>query len=208
MTSLISFLVDFAQNLALSGGYAGVFFVAFLENFFPPLPSELIFPFIGFVAGRGEFSLAGVILAGTFGTLLGAWFWYALGWYLGRVNLEKFFQRFGRIMGIHFSDVERAEAWFLRFRNPVLFFGRLVPLVRTLISIPAGFGKVSAWQFSVLSFAGSLVWISFLSGAGFVLGDNWGRIVPWVQNYEILIEIGLVLAVLFFGFWLYRHRHR
>ncbi len=208
MISLISGLVDFAQNLVSAGGYGGVFFVAFLENFFPPLPSELIFPFAGFVAGRGELSLAGVILAGTLGTLLGAWFWYGLGWYLGRANLEKFLQKFGRILRIHFSDVERAENWFLRFEVPAIFFGRLVPLVRTLISIPAGFGRVPAWQFSVLSFAGSLLWIGFLAGAGFLLGENWVEIVPLVQNYDLALEIALVLAALLFGYWLYRHRHR
>jgi len=208
MTSLISSLVDFAQNLALSGGYVGILAIAFLENFFPPLPSELIFPFVGFVAGRGEFSLAGVILAGTFGTLLGAWFWYGIGWYLGRVNLKKFLDKFGRVMRIHFSDVEKAETWFRRFKTPAIFFGRLVPLVRTLISIPAGFSRVPAWQFSILSFAGSLLWISFLAGAGFLLGENWVGIVPWVQNYELGLEIALALTVLLFGFWLYRHHHR
>jgi len=208
MTSLISSLVDFAQNLVLAGGYGGVFLVAFLENFFPPLPSELIFPFAGFVAGRGELSLTVVILAGTLGTLLGAWFWYGLGWYLGRANLEKFLQKFGRILRIHFADVERAENWFLRFEAPAIFFGRLVPLVRTLISIPAGFGRVPAWQFSVLSFAGSLLWIGFLAGAGFLLGENWVGIVPLVQNYDLALEIALVLAALLFGYRLYRHRHR
>src|SRR3972149_10308987 len=208
MTSVISSLVDCAQGLVLAGGYIGVLAVAFLENFFPPLPSELIFPFVGFVAGRGEFSLAGVILAGTFGALLGAWFWYGLGWYLGRVNLEKFLQKFGRMMRIHFSDVEKAEAWFLRFKTPAIFLGRLVPLVRTLISIPAGFGRVPAWQFSVLSFAGSLLWIGFLAGAGFLLGENWVGIVPWVQNYELVLEALMVLTVILFGTWLYRHRHR
>lgn len=205
---MISSLVDFAQNLVLVGGYPGVFTVAFLENFFPPLPSELIFPFIGFVAGRGEFSLAGVVLLGTLGTLLGAWFWYGIGWFLGRANLEKFFQKYGRLMRIHFTDVERSEAWFIRFKTPAIFFGRLVPLVRTLISIPAGFGRIPAWQFSILSFAGSLLWIGFLTGAGFLLGENWLGIVPWVQNYELVLEVGLLLAVLLFGFWLYRHHHR
>jgi len=80
-------------------------------------------------------------------------------------------------------------------------------LVRTLISIPAGFSRVPAWQFSILSFAGSLLWISFLAGAGFLLGENWLEIVPWVQNYELVLEIGLLLIVFLFGFWLYRHRH-
>jgi len=205
---VITSLVDFAQNLVLIGGYPGVLAVAFLENFFPPLPSELIFPFVGFVAGRGELSLVGVILSGTLGALLGAWFWYGLGWYLERAHLERFFQKYGRLLRLHFSDVERAERWFLRFKTPALFFGRLVPLVRTLISIPAGFGRVPVWQFSVLSFAGSLLWIGFLSGAGYFLGENWLRVVPWIQNYELVVELGLVLAVLGFGFWLYRHRHR
>jgi len=207
MTEIIASLVDFAQELAVSGGYLGVFTVAVLENFFPPLPSELIFPFVGFGAGRGELVLSGVILAGSLGALVGAWFWYGLGWFLGRANLKKFLQRWGKFLGIHFSDVERAESWFSRFQAPAVFFGRLVPLVRTLISVPAGFVRMPFGVFSALSLAGSLLWVSVLSAGGFFLGENWLQIVPLAQDYELVWEVLLAFAVAAFVLWNFRHRH-
>ena len=208
IAAAISSLADFAQGLVISSGYAGVFLVAVLENFFPPLPSELIFPFVGFVVGRGDLTLAGVILAGGLGALVGAWFWYGLGWTLGRANLKLFLQRWGKFLHIHFSDVERAEGWFSRFDMPVVFFGRLIPLVRTLISVPAGFVRMPFLSFSALSFAGSILWIGALSYGGFLLGENWLEVVPLVQDYEIVWELLLVAGVLAFALWNLRHRHR
>jgi len=208
MTEILSSLVNFSQELAVSGGYLGIFAVAVLENFFPPLPSELIFPFVGLVAGRGELVLSGVVLAGSLGALVGAWFWYGLGYGLGRVNLKALLDRYGRFLRVRFSDVEAAERWFARFEGPAVFLGRLAPLVRTLISIPAGFVRMPLLRFSIFSFVGSFLWIGLLSLAGFFLGENWIRIVPFIQNYEFLIEVGFVLAALGFGFWVYRCRHR
>lgn len=208
MTNLLSSLVDFAQNLTVSLGYGGVFTVAVLENFFPPLPSELIFPFAGFIAGQGRFQLLPVILAGTFGALVGAWFWYGLGYWLGRANIKSFLDRYGRFLRVHLSDVERAEKWFARFEGSAVFLGRLAPLVRTLISVPAGFVKMPLLRFSLYTFIGSFLWIGLLSLAGFIMGENWLKIVPFIQNYELLIEIGMVLFAIGFGVWIYRHRHR
>lgn len=208
MTSVISSLVNFAQDLVVSSGYAGVFLVALLENFFPPLPSELIFPFVGFVAGRGELALTGVVLAGCAGTLVGAWFWYGLGWTLGRANLKLFVQRWGELLRIHFSAVERAEGWFTRFKEPVVFFGRLIPLVRTLISVPAGFVRMPFLSFSALSLAGSFLWVGALSLGGFLLGENWLRVVPLIQDYELAWVLLLMAGVLAFALWNLRHKHR
>jgi len=208
VADFLSSLVDFAQNLTISFGYGGVFLAAVLENFFPPLPSELIFPFAGFVAGEGHFLLLPVILAGTLGALVGAWFWYGLGYGLGRANLKKLLDRYGRFLRVHFSDVEAAERWFARFEGPAVFLGRLAPLVRSLISVPAGFVRMPLLRFSVYSFVGSFLWIGLLSSAGFVLGENWLEIVPFIQDYELLIEIGLILFAIGFGVWIYRHRHR
>lgn len=214
IASVISSLVDFGQGLVVSSGYAGVFLVAVLENFFPPLPSELIFPFVGFVvgspapAGRGELGLAGVVLAGGLGALVGAWFWYGLGWALGRANLKLFLQRWGKFFRIHFSDVERAENWFSRFQAPVVFFGRLIPLVRTMISVPAGFVRMPFLSFSGLTLVGSLLWVGALTFGGFWLGENWRQMGPLVQDYQLVWELILAVGVLVFVFWNLRHRHR
>ncbi len=192
----------------VSLGYGGIFLVAVLENFFPPLPSELIFPFAGFIAGQGHFQIFPVVLTGTFGALVGAWFWYGLGYLLGRANLKIWLDRYGPFLRVHFSDVKTAERWFARFGGPAVLLGRLVPLVRTLISVPAGFVRMPLFQFNLYSFVGSLLWIGWLSFAGFLLGENWSQIVPVVQNYELAMELGLVLLIGFLGFRLYSHRHQ
>jgi len=208
MVNLISSLVDFAQNITVSFGYAGIFFVAALENFLPFIPSELTFPFAGFVAGRGNFQLFPAIIAGVLGALAGAWFLFGLGYFLGRANIKRFLDRYGKFLQVHFSDVEAAEKWFMRFEGPAVFFGRLVPLVRVLISIPAGFVKMPFWRFSIYSFTGSFIWIGFLSLAGFLLGENWPKVVPLINDYEFVGGILIALAIVGFGFWFLRHHHR
>jgi len=191
-------LVLFAQNLVTDLGYPGVFLVAFLENFFPPLPSELIFPFVGFVAGTGRLDLLLVVISGTLGALAGALFWYALGYLLGRANLKVLIERYGRPLRISFSGVERAERWFERYERPAVFFGRLVPLVRTFISVPAGFVRMPLPWFLLYSFAGTFFWTGALSGGGYLLGERWEKIVPFVQNYELISGV-LIAAVLVFA---------
>lgn len=213
ITSAISSLADFGQGLVVSNGYGGVFLVAVLENFFPPLPSELIFPFVGFVvglpaSGGGELALAGVVLVGGLGALVGAWFWYGLGWALGRANLKLFLQRWGKFFRIHFSDVERAENWFSRFQAPVVFFGRLIPLVRTMISVPAGFVRMPFLSFSGLTLVGSLFWVGSLTFGGYWLGENWRQVIPLIQDYELVWELFLAAGIIAFALWNLRHKHR
>jgi membrane protein DedA with SNARE-associated domain len=205
VSNFITSLVLNIQDLVVSVGYPGVFLAAFAENFFPPLPSELIFPFLGFVAGTGHFNLLLVILFGTLGTIFGAFLWYGLGYVLGRANLKLYIDRYGRIFRIKFSDVEKAEEWFARHDVPVIFFGRLVPIVRTLISVPAGFVKMPFYQFSSFTFLGSLIWVGFLTSAGYLLGERWEEISRIVGNYEFVIEVILIIAVLV-GIFVLLHR--
>lgn len=208
MSELITSLVLNIQDFVVSVGYPGVLFAAFAENFFPPLPSELIFPFLGFVAGTGHFNLFWVILFGTLGTLLGAFLWYGIGYILGRANLKLYIDRYGHIFRIEFSDVEKAEEWFAKHDAPVIFFGRLVPIVRTLISVPAGFVKMPFYQFLGFTFFGSLIWIGLLSSAGYLLGERWEEISRIVESYELIVEVLLVAAILVAVFVFYRRRSK
>ena len=200
---MITALLSFAQELIINIGYPGIVFVAALENFFPPLPSEVIFPFVGFVAGngstllttRGELAFPLVVLAGVLGASVGALFWYAAGYMLGATDLKVLIVRYGKPLGIKLGDIEKAERWFERYEVPVIFFGRLVPLVRTFVSIPAGFVKMNIAVFSLLTVIGSTLWIGGLSYAGFILGERWEAIIPYLENYELAIEIVVAGAV-------------
>lgn len=182
-------------DLITNFGYLGVFLVAFLENFFPPIPSELIFPFIGFVAGRGELNLPLAILAGVLGATLGALFWWALGYLLGRARVFNLVNRHGRLFRLNSHDLKRAEEWFSRYEDSAVFFGRFIPLVRTLISVPAGFVRMPLFRFLGYSAAGILFWVSALTIGGFILGERWEEIVPWVQNYELVFGIIVLVIV-------------
>lgn len=206
MAELISSVVNFTRDVIGTLGYPGVFFAAVLENFFPPLPSEVIFPFVGFVAGLGELNLLGAIVAGVLGTLVGAAFWYILGYTLGRANLKIYIDRYGRALRISFEDIEKMEEWFARHEDPAVFFGRLVPLVRTLISVPAGFVRMSKIRFLAYTSFGSFLWVGALSIAGFFLGERWEDVSQIIESYELLVGLLLVLGGLVLLFRFYRHR--
>lgn len=193
---MITALLSFAQELVINVGYPGIVFVAALENFFPPLPSEMIFPFVGFVAGKGELALPLVIAAGILGTFVGALFWYAAGYMLGATDLKVLIARYGKLLGIKLGDIEKAERWFERYEAPAIFFGRLIPLVRTFVSIPAGFVRMNITIFSLLTVVGSTLWIGGLTYAGFVLGERWETATPYLENYELVVEIIIVGTVI------------
>jgi len=195
---MIAALVSFAQELVLNVGYPGIIFVAFLENFFPPLPSEVIFPFVGFIASGGKLRISLVVVAGVIGTYVGALFWYLAGYLLGASNLKALIVRYGKLLRIRWVEIERAQRWFERYEAPVIFFGRLIPLVRTFISIPAGFVRMRLLPFSFLTVAGSAIWIGVLSYAGFVLGEHWESVTPYFEGYQRAFEFLILGAVIFF----------
>ncbi|NIT04361.1 DedA family protein [Candidatus Saccharibacteria bacterium] len=197
MIEFIDSLTIFARDVGLSLGYPGVALAAFLENFFPPIPSEVVFPFFGFVSAGGGLNLFLVVASGSLGALAGALFWYGLGSVLGRANLKIYIERFGKYLRLGYEDIERAERWFERYEAPAVFFGRLVPLVRTLISVPAGFVRMSVFKFVLYSLLGSLVWTGALSYGGFFLGERWESVAEFVKDYELAVGLGLLALLLF-----------
>ena len=207
MIDTLNPLISALQEFVVTAGYAGVLFAAFLENFFPPLPSELIFPFVGFVAARGELSIWGVILAGTAGALLGAAFWYGLGFILGRANLKVYVDRYGKYLKIKFTDIEKAEKWFEKYEGPAVFFGRLIPLVRTFISVPAGFVGMNKARFGAYTFLGSFLWIGFLTFGGFFLGERWEQVAEIVDRYEAFAYLVIAITLVFLIVRFYRRKH-
>lgn len=174
-------MFDWITGLVERTGYAGIALLMFLENVFPPIPSELIMPLAGFTAARGELSLVPVVLAGTAGSVAGAVLWYWLGYRLGCERLKRFAARHGRWMTVAPEDVDQAAGWFRRHCGASVFFGRLVPAVRTLISVPAGIAEMTLGRFLLYSTLGTAVWTALLAGGGYLLEDQYQKVSGWVN---------------------------
>lgn len=178
-------------------GYVGVLALTFLENLFPPIPSELVLPLAGFVAAEGHLSGWGVIAAGSVGSLLGAVLWYEAGRRLGERRVRAWVDRSGKWLTLSAKDVDRAQHWFRRHGSAAVLIGRLVPGVRTFVSLPAGFAGMPRAPFLLYSALGTIIWTAALAGTGMVLRDNFAAVGDYVS-----IATNVLLAVL--GFMLVR----
>ncbi|GAA4427271.1 hypothetical protein GCM10023169_27040 [Georgenia halophila] len=176
------------------GGLGAALLIA-LENLFPPLPSEVILPLAGFTASRGDLGLVEVILWCTGGSVVGAWMLYAVGALLGR-------RRTRAIMHwlplVKIEDVDRTEAWFDRHGRSTVFFGRMIPIFRSLISIPAGVTRMPLLLFTALTLAGSAVWNTALILAGYWLGEQWHVVESYVGTFSKTVLVAVVLGLAWF----------
>ena len=191
-------MFDFITEFMQSGGYLAVFALMALENIFPPIPSELIMPFAGFVAARGDLNVFGVLIAGTAGSVAGALPWYYAGKVYGKDRLEKFADKHARWLTVTHGDIEHAMESFEKHGRKVVLFGRLIPAIRTLISVPAGLAGMPMGQFLLYSTVGSLVWTGILTAAGYMLESQYERVAQYVDPVSKAILIGLL------GWYLYR----
>ena len=174
------------------GGYPGIVLLTFLETIFPPLPSELFMPMAGYVASRGSLTLPGVIIAGTVGSVAGAWFWYVVGRAIGLDRARELAARHGRWLTLQPRDIDRGHAWFDRHGGAVVLFGRMVPAIRSVISIPAGVAAMPPARFLALTTVGTIIWTSVLMTAGYRLGADYGRVAVWAEPVSNLVIIALV----------------
>jgi len=179
-------------------GYIGVAFLVALESLFPPIPSELILPLAGFVAGQGEANFIGMVLAATAGSLIGAWILYGISAAIGPERLHRFVVRYGRWFGVKDADLVRAEEWFDRRSTYAVLFGRCVPLIRSIVSIPAGFRRMPIIRFTLATTLGSLVWNLALIGGGALLGDRWEQLGDYVAVFQWLVIVLIVGAIAWF----------
>lgn len=179
-------------ELISKGGYPGIVLLTFLETIFPPLPSELFMPLAGFVASRGTLSLPGVIAAGTLGSLAGAWFWYAVGRAIGLDRARELAARHGRWLTLHPRDIDRGNAWFERYGGAVVLFGRMMPAIRSVVSVPAGIAHMPMARFLALSAVGTVIWTSLLMTAGYKLGADYGRVAIWAEPFSNLVIAFLI----------------
>jgi membrane protein DedA with SNARE-associated domain len=192
-------------------GYGAIFAAMFLENLFPPIPSELIMPLGGFYVQQGKLALVPVVLAGLLGTVIGALPWYGIGRLVNEQRLEHWLERHGRWIGISPKELQRSRTWFNRHGTALVFWGRLVPGIRTLISVPAGIEMMPFTPFLIWTTAGSLIWTLLLTLAGLALGEGYSKVEGWIAPVSQVVKVLLVLAAAAFVVWLglrvWRKRH-
>lgn len=186
-------------------GYVVIAAVMLLENVFPPIPSELVMPLGGFYVQQGKLELVPVILAGLIGTVLGAWFWYGIGRLINEQRIEHWLERHGKWIGISPSDLARSRRWFNRHGSAVVFWGRIIPGVRTLVSVPAGIELMPQLPFLAWTTAGSLIWIIVLTLLGQGLGEGYQRVELWIEPITKLVKVLLVLAAVAAAAWIARN---
>lgn len=180
-----------------SASYWGIVALMFLENVFPPIPSELIMPFAGFMAAQGELDLLVITIAGMTGSVLGALPLYYLGRRLGAVRVKRFADSYGRWLTVSGSDIERAVRWFQRHRGAAVFLCRLIPGLRSLISVPAGVAGMNLAQFLAYTSAGTGLWSGFLAYAGYLLGNNFAKAGEYLD--PVSWAVFAALGVLYFA---------
>ena len=199
-------MVEWVTHVVESAGYWGIGLLMFLENIFPPIPSEAIMPLGGFASGRGDLSFLGVVIAGTLGSILGQLPIYYLGYALGQERLERWVDRYGKWFAVSGADVATAAGWFDRHGGRAVFLGRFIPAVRTLISLPAGVRRMNLGKFLLYSTVGMGVWAAALAYLGRLLGSNWTRIGDFVGPAGYVV-LGLIAAAAV-GFVVWRKAKR
>jgi len=191
--SILTTIADWAVSLMDVLGAPGAGAAIALENLFPPLPSELILPMAGLAASRGSFTLVEALVWTTLGSTVGAYVLYALGAWLGEHRLRRIADRLPLMRG---ADVDRSVSWFHRHGDAAVFFGRMLPLFRSFISIPAGVARMNLWRFGALTAAGSLIWNSVFVSAGYLLGESWHVVEQYaaVLQWFVLASVGVTVV--------------
>lgn len=191
-------IIEVATDFIGSAGELGVFLLMVLESACIPVPSEAIMLFAGFSVSEGEMTLFGIVAAGVLGNLVGSWIAYAVGYY-GRLDLlEK-----NKLIHVSPKHLKWADDWFARYGNATVFFSRMLPIVRTFISLPAGVAKMPFWRFSVYTLLGSIPWVLMLAIVGEKVGDNWE---DWRHKLGYLDYVVLAAIVFGIGYWLLKRR--
>jgi alkaline phosphatase len=208
---MLHHLTDLVEQWVAQWGYLGIFAAMVLENVIPPIPSEVIMPLAGFYVGQGQLNVVGVVLAGLLGTVVGALPWYAIGRLVNEQRLKQWVERHGRWVGITVQELDQSRSWFQRHGAAVVFWGRLIPAIRTLISVPAGVELMPFGSFLFWTTAGSLIWNLVLTAAGWTLGSHWDQVLLWVKPVEGIVNKLIALAVVALVGWLalrrWKRRH-
>lgn len=198
LEAIFATITHFVVNTISALGYGGVAVLMAVESAAIPLPSEIIMPFAGFLVSEGRFTLFGVSLAGALGSVLGSWATYWLGRYGGR----PFVERFGKYILISHHDLDLADRFFAKYGAWATFIGRVLPGVRTYISIPAGIARARFWPFTAAAFFGSFIWSLLLAYIGLKLGQNWEALKPIFHKFDVVIVLAVLIGAVW---WIRRH---
>lgn len=198
VTDLINFLANTVVWVIGITGYYGVFFLMLIESCGIPMPSEVIMPFSGFLVVSGKLGFWQIVILGTLGNLAGS----ILAYYIGKKGGRPFFEKYGRYMLIHGKDLDLADRWFKKYGELTVFFGRLLPVVRTYISFPAGIAGMGLKKFSFYTAAGALPWSFLFAYLGVKMGNNWDLIREKLHNFDLAMA-GLVILLV--GLYIWRH---
>jgi membrane protein DedA with SNARE-associated domain len=185
-------MIAWVTDVVAAGGLIGVFALMLAENLFPPIPSEVIMPLAGFAAARGDLSMLGVIVAGVLGTVAGNAFWFEIARAIGADRIRPLVHRFGPYFGISAEDAQKAEDTLRRYGPMALFFGRLLPGIRTVISIPAGLIHIPRPVFYLWTALGSTIWIGLLAMAGYLLEDHYDKVEGWLDPLSYVVLAGIL----------------
>ncbi len=189
---IISNISRVIVGLISAGGYAGIFILMFLESAAIPIPSEIIMPFSGFLASTGRFGFWPAVFTGTLGNIFGSLFLYWIASKWGR----QFFYKYGKFIFLSSNDLSRADKWFMTYGTSAVFFGRLLPLIRTYISFPAGFSKMRLEPFVFFTALGALPWTWVFTLIGLKLGENWGDVSKYFRFFDIMIAVIILAAII------------
>jgi membrane protein DedA with SNARE-associated domain len=201
MTQLIEQVSGWIEELIAAIGYPGIVLVMAIENIFPPIPSEAVLPFAGALSAKGELDFWGAVAAGTAGSLIGAVVLYAIGYFAREAGVRKLVATYGKYLFISEKDLDRGAAWFERYGEAVIFFGRLIPIIRSIISVPAGYTRMNFGRFLLFTTLGTALWSLILTYVGRLLGENWEDIKNFIEPYQNTTLIAIIAIVAGFIGW-------
>lgn len=198
INAAIAFVTHVIISIISSTGYWGIFALMTAESALIPIPSEITMTFAGYIASTGKLSIYFVILSGASANLIGSWLAYLLGRWGEKKVVLQLIKSYGKYLLISENEFHRSERWYRKYGEVITFFSRVLPIVRTFISLPAGIAKMNFWRFTLFTLLGSLVWSTLLAYVGYVLGRNWNSLHPYYQKFEFLIIGAAVLIAAYY----------
>jgi membrane protein DedA with SNARE-associated domain len=202
MSSVAEWINEILNQL----GYLGIALLMFLDNIFPPIPSELIMPAAGFAASQGNLTIMGVIIAGSCGSIVAAITLYWIGRTLHEDRLSAWLDRYGKWLFLESDDLKKANCWFQQHGRKIVFFGRMMPAIRSIISIPAGMARMPFTLFLLYSSMGTIIWTSILALAGYYLGNNYEKFSEWLSGVGNVVLMVILVAGAFGLYRYYQHK--
>lgn len=185
-------------HLISTTSYFGIFILMSLESLLIPIPSEITMPFAGFLVSLGKLNLFLVIITGTVANLVGSLVAYYIGYFLEETVIINWIKKYGKFLLLTVEDYEKSRSWFQKYGSGVVFFSRLLPGIRTFISLPAGLAKMNIWKFSFYTFLGSLIWSALLTYIGVYTGENWKSLEPIYRKFEFAIAGVVIVGILWY----------